>query len=91
MRFTKDGLEVEVVLSHCEIIYPEYGANEEPEDERSCFIGVSSGQKLQIHLRYTGHWPETKADVIIDGKIRRFVQQRGISHQEIFVKYVDQV
>lgn len=91
MRFTKDGKTVEVVLSCRDFAYAEYNANDESQSERSCFIGVSSGQRLQIHLRHVGYWAEAKSDIVVEGKIRRCVQHRNVSHLETMVKYVDQV
>jgi len=91
MKFSADGASVEVVLSCNDAAYAEYNANDESERERSCFIGVATGQALQIHLRHSGNWPGTKTDIIVDGEIRRFVRQNNVSHEETMIKYVDQV
>lgn len=91
MKFTKDGSSCEVILSCADVAYSEYESDGELESARSCYIGVTDGQKLQIHLRYVGHWQRRRADILVDGQSRRFVNVRGSRDEQDVVKYVDEV
>jgi len=91
MRFSAGPLSVEVQLAVRNNPLVEYGAEEIGARDRSCYVGVSAGQYLQITMNFLGPWRKARYDIVIDGVLCRVVGVASVADEDRMWKFVDQV
>jgi len=88
MRFASGPLSVEVQLAVRDNPLVEYDEEEVGAHDRSCYVGIQAGQRLQINMTFSGPWNVARCDIVIDGVLCRVVSVKG---PDPIWKFVDQV